>query len=241
MVSGVVLPAIHDGFCSFAGELRAAWDAGASDASALSPQAAFGQKLAARYREHLETWALLRYGLMPAPAMKVSIDASDRHSPSAAALRFVHWLPASAAAGKPRDRLALSTTVESARVCKPAECDCPAIVGALVAVEPVLLGTLPGEALGRLRPRLIRDLARLGVEAMDLDGVLTLRAEIGRDGKVSRVSVLCDLVLATRTEAAEKPAAVERALALLRRIVLPAAQGPSALIASLRFGPARSV
>ena len=243
MAAGAGPPSVHDGFCGFAGELRAAWDravaSGSDESDALSPEAAFGDKLAARYRQHLETWSLLRYGLMPSRAMHVSDHAIDRHSPSA--LRFVHWLPPSPAAGASRDRLALTTTVEAARRCRPDDGDGPAIVGALVAVEPVLLGTLPGEALGRLRPRLIRDLALLGVEARELDGTLTMRAEIGRDGNVSRAAVLCDLVSVSEVAAAAKPPAVERALALLRRIVLPSAQGPSALIVSLRFGPARSV
>src|SRR5690606_23345788 len=118
---------IHDGFCGFADELRAALNgrvgpAGAADRerqAALSLEAGFGDKLAARYREHLETWSLLRYGLMPLRAMRVLPDAKDALFPTAADLRFFHWLPASHGAGTPRDRLVLALPSGSASAFRP--------------------------------------------------------------------------------------------------------------------------
>jgi len=248
MQAAFVSPAVHDGFCGFANELRAALDgraaaAGAADRDrlfALSPEAAFGDKLAARYREHLETWSLLRYGLMPLRAMHVLRDAKDAGFPTAAALRFFHWLPSSHGDRTPRDRLMLAVPSVSAFACRPAADDGTAIAGALVAGEPVLLGTLPGESLGSVRAQLPRDLALLAFEAgMELDGVLTMRADIGRDGMVSRAAVLCDLVRAASPAApVGKPLAIERVLARVRQTRLPPAPGASVLILSLRFGPA---
>ena len=177
---------------------------------------------------------------MPLRAMRVLPDAKDALFPTAADLRFFHWLPASHGAGTPRDRLVLALPSGSASAFRPEAGDEAAIAGAFVAGEPVLLGTLPGESLGSLRAQLMRDLTLLAFEAgMELDGVLTMRADIGRDGMVCRVAVLCDLVRAASPGAlVDKPLAMDRVLARVRQIHLPPAPGASVLILSLRFGPA---
>ena len=247
MQAAFVSPKIHEGFCGFADELRAALDgrasAGAADRDrqpALSLEAGLGDKLAARYREYLETWSLLRYGLMPLRAMRVLRDAKDAGVATAAALRFFHWLPSSHGGGMPRDRLVLAAPSVGASAFRPETGDGTAIAGALVAAEPVLLGTLPGESLGSFRAQLMRDLTLLAFDAgMELDGVLTMRADIGRDGMVSRATVLCDLIRAASPAAlVDKPLAMERVLARVRQTRLPPAPGASVLILSLRFGPA---
>lgn len=80
-------PAIHDEFCGFAPEMRAAFEAHFADPYAMAPPqhfiwnywhvpgrytylrselaAVLGRDLAGRFMRHLETWSLLRYGLKP--------------------------------------------------------------------------------------------------------------------------------------------------------------------------------
>ncbi len=80
-------PAIHDEFCGFAQQMRAAFDAHFADPYAMAPPqhfiwnywhvpgrytylrselpAVLGRELASRFMRHLETWSLLRYGLKP--------------------------------------------------------------------------------------------------------------------------------------------------------------------------------
>jgi|CXWL01.1.fsa_nt_gi hypothetical protein len=80
-------PAIHDEFCGFAPEMRAAFEAHFADPYAMTPPqhfiwnywhvpgrytylrselaAVLGRDLASRFMRHLETWSLLRYGLKP--------------------------------------------------------------------------------------------------------------------------------------------------------------------------------
>jgi hypothetical protein len=80
-------PTIHDEFCGFAREMRAAFEAHFADPYAMKPPqhfvwnywhvpgrytylrselpAVLGRELANRFLQHLETWSLLRYGLKP--------------------------------------------------------------------------------------------------------------------------------------------------------------------------------
>lgn len=94
-------PAIHDEFCPFASEMRAAFEAHFADPYAMAPPqhfiwnywhvpgrytylrseppAVLGRELARRFMRHLETWVLLRYGLKPrAPWLSLYVNGCEQ-------------------------------------------------------------------------------------------------------------------------------------------------------------------
>jgi len=94
-------PAVHDEFCGFAAEMRAAFEAHFADPYAMAPPqhfiwnywhvpgrytylrseppAVLGRELASRFMRHLETWSLLRYGLKPrAPWLSLYVNGCEQ-------------------------------------------------------------------------------------------------------------------------------------------------------------------
>ena len=100
-MSVIQSPAVHDEFCSFAAEMRAAFEAHFADPYAMAPPqhfvwnywhvpgrytylrselpAVLGRELASRFMRHLETWSLLRYGLKPrAPWLSLYVNGCEQ-------------------------------------------------------------------------------------------------------------------------------------------------------------------
>lgn len=102
MSTEFVSPALHDDFCPFAEQMRAAFDAHFADPYAMTPArhfvwnywhvpdrytylrselpAVLGRDLANRFMTHLETWALLHTGLRPrVPWLSLYVDGCEQN------------------------------------------------------------------------------------------------------------------------------------------------------------------